>query len=139
MDDLAANKHVVRRFMDAVWRESALARLPEFWTDDCLNHVAPAGAERGLAALHQYHEQFAASFAGFSDVALSVTQQMAEEDRVVTHLLTAGRHTGAFAGLAATGRAVSLATIRIDRLRAGKIAEHWSVADVAGLRQQLQA
>jgi len=34
---------------------------------------------------------------------------------------------------------VALATIRIDRIQGGKIAEHWSVADVAGLIQQLQA
>jgi predicted ester cyclase len=32
-----------------------------------------------------------------------------------------------------------LATIRIDRLAAGRIAEHWSVADMAGLMSQIQA
>ncbi|MFN6455887.1 MAG: ester cyclase [Nostoc sp. EfeVER01] len=29
--------------------------------------------------------------------------------------------------------------IRIDRVQDGKIAEHWSVSDAAGLMQQLQS
>ena len=36
-----------------------------------------------------------------------------------------------------TGKTVTLDTIRIDRVEAGKIAEHWSVADMAGLMQQI--
>jgi predicted ester cyclase len=38
-----------------------------------------------------------------------------------------------------TGRTAPLATIWIDRLRDGRIAEHWSVADMAGFMQQLRA
>ena len=48
------------------------------------------------------------------------------------------KHTGAFFGTPPTGKTVSLATIRIDRLRDRTIAEHWSVADMAGLLQQLK-
>jgi predicted ester cyclase len=55
----------------------------------------------------------------------------------MTHMVTSGRHSGDFMGVPATGRSVSLATIRIDRIVDGKIAEHWSVADMAGLVQQL--
>ena len=86
-----------------------------------------------------YHEQFAAQFAAFSDSAIDVVRQVGESDQVVTQLVTRARHTGDFAGMPATGKAVSLATIRIDRLENGRIAEHWSVADVAGLLEQLRS
>ena len=93
----------------------------------------------GLDALRGYHKAFFAQFAAFSDLEIEIQSQTAEEDRVVTQMVTRGRQTGEFFGIAPTGRAVSLATIRIDALRDGKIAQHWSVADLMGLMQQLQA
>lgn len=66
-------------------------------------------------------------------------QQVAEGDRVVTQIATSARHTAEFMGHAPSGRTVTLATIRIDRLEGDRIAEHWSVADMAGLLAQIQA
>lgn len=134
-----ANKARIRESIEVVWRQGALDRLAEFWTEDCINHAAPAGTEQGLAALYAYHEQFAAFLAAFSDVQITLQQQVAEADRVVTQILTTARHTGPFMGHPGTGRAVALATIRIDRLHDGRIAEHWSVADMAGFMAQLCA
>ncbi len=139
MADLAANKRIVQHFIEAVWRGRDLPALPTFWTDDCVNHAMPGPHNRGLTALRAYHEQFFADFSAFSLVEIHIVQQVAEGDRVVTQMATRAAHTGPFYGVPPTGKDVSLATIHIDRLRAGKIAEHWSVADVAGLMQQLRA
>jgi predicted ester cyclase len=125
-----ANKLVVSKFIEAVWREGRLDRLPEFWTADCINHADLAPKNRGLDALKEYHESFAHSFADFEGTDIALEQQVAENDRVVTQMVTRAVHKP-------TGRHVSLATIRIDGLTHGKIAEHWSVADVAGLMKQL--
>jgi len=119
-------------FHPLVRREGGLERLGDFWTPDCVKHAAPDGQQQGLEAPHAYYEQFAAAFAAFSDANIDIQQQVAEADRVVTQMLTTARHSGIFFGMPATGKTVSLATIRIDRLRDGKIAEHWSVADMAG-------
>jgi predicted ester cyclase len=131
-------KKLIRNFVDAVWVQGQLARLPEFWTEDCINHAAPQGEEKGLAALGAYHTQFAEAFAAFSSTEISILQQIVEGDRVVTHIITTARHTGEFFGVLATGSSVSLATIRIDRVVQGRIAEHWSIADMAGLMRQLK-
>lgn len=131
-------KQRVRDFIDVVWVQQNLDALPEFWTDGCVNHAAPSGSDVGLASLRTYHEQFAVQFGAFSDMTIDIVQQVAEDDRVVTQLTSRGRHSGEFAGVPATGRTVSLVTIRIDRFADDKIAEHWSVADVAGLFQQLK-
>ena len=138
MSDIAANKQAVQGSIQTVWREGNLAALPDFWTEDCLNHAQPGPDNVGLVVLRAYHEQFLVALSALSDVQIDVLQQIAEADRVVTHLIMRAEHTGPFLGFAPTGRSVSLATIRIDRLQAGKIAEHWSVADMAGLMQQLQ-
>ena len=130
---------VVTRFLDAVWRNGELDRLGEFWTADCINHADAAKPNTGLAALKAYHEQFGAAFAGFSDMDIVVLQQVADATKVATHIVTRLRHTGPFAGVTATGKIVTLASMRIDRIVDGKIAEHWSVGDLAGLMRQLQS
>jgi len=138
VDDTDRNKQVIQDFIQVVWREGRLDRLGEFWTEDCINHAAPSDEEKGLTALRAYHAQFGTAFSAFSDMQINLQQQVAEADRVVTQIVATVRHTGAFLGIAPTSRTVSLATIRIDRLQGGKIAEHWSVADMAGLVQQLK-
>ena len=95
-----------------VWAGRDLSTLPSFWTADCVNHADPMQNNVGLDALRAYHESFFVNF-----------------------LLA---FSAAF-GHAPTGRNVSLASIRIDRFVSSKIAEHWSVADMAGFLQQLQA
>lgn len=122
--DVEGNKRVVRDFIDAVWIRQDFAALDRYWTPDCVNHAAAAGRDVGLDALRGYHEQFAAQFAAFADIAIDLIQQVGQGDRVVTQLSTRARHSGNFAGVAATGKTTTLATIRIDRLRNGRIAEH---------------
>jgi len=138
MDDEAGHKRLILNFIQAVWVGGDLDALDRFWAADCINHAAPAEASRGLAALRSYHEQFMEAFAAFSDFRNEILQQVSEGDRVVTQILSHARHTGPFLGIPATGRGVTLSAIRIDRIRDGKIAEHWSVSDVAGLMERIQ-
>ena len=123
-------KQVVRDFIDAVWRQGRLEELDHWWTEGCINHAAPDGARKGLDALAAYHRAFAEQMAGFAHADIQVVQQVAEGDRVVTQLRTSARHV-------ASGRDVHLDTMRLDRIEDGRIAEHWSVADLAGLATQL--
>ena len=139
MSETQTNKQVIQELIQAVWINRELAALPTFWTEDCINHAMPEPGNHGLDALRAYHEQFFAAFAAFSDIRIEVVQQVAEADRVVSHMMMTARHTGLFLGVPATHKNVSQAAIRIDRFRGGKIAEHWSVSDMAGLMQQLQA
>lgn len=138
MAELATNKRTVRDFINVVWVGQNLTMLSAYWTPECINHAMPGPDNAGLAALQAYHQSFFEEFSAFSNVEIEIVQQIAERDRVVTHLVTRGTHSGPFYAVEPVGKRVSLVTIRIDRLQDGKIAEHWSVADVAGLMGQLQ-
>lgn len=139
MSETTKNKQLVQTFIQAVWNSQNLAALKDFWTEDCINHAMPVINNKGLEVLHAYHESFFADFAAFSNVQIEILQQVAESDRVVNYLKASGEHSGTFFGIAPTGKQVSLLSIRIDRIQDDRIAEHWSVADLAGLMQQLQA
>ena len=117
-----ANKSIITAFIDAVWRRGQIDRLGEFWTPACVKHADASASNTGLTALRAYHQGFGAAFSGFSDMDMA----------------TRLRHTGPFNGVAATGRTVTLGSMRIDRIENGKIAEHWSVGDLAGLMRQLE-
>ncbi len=126
----SAEKRTVEDLIQVVWREGRLDELPNYWTTDCVNHAAPQEARRGLEHLRTYHAVFAEAFADFTDASIDIAQQVAEADRVVTQMRMTAKH-------APSGRTVTLDSIRIDRFEGGKIAEHWSVADLAGLQRQL--
>lgn len=82
-------------------------------------------------------EHVAAWLDGFPDLHFTVEQIFAEGDRVVTHCRMRGTHTGAWQGIAATGREVSLPMIVIQRIAEGKIAEDWVLVESLGFYQQL--
>jgi predicted ester cyclase len=100
----------------------------------------PGTDNRGLKALRLYHDSFfAAFFSAFPDIQIEIMQQVAEGDRMATYITSQGTHSGMFSGLPPTGKHISTAVIRIDRVQNGKLTEHWSVSDAAGLLLQIQA
>ena len=139
MNDLDQNKQIVCRLISEVWNHGNLDRLSEFWDDDCINHAMPGADNRGLKAVRVYHESLAVTLTeAFTDFQTEILQQIAEAESVVTQMRSSGKHSGTFFGIPATGKIITLSAMRIDRFQNGKIVEHWSVADMAGLMQQLQ-
>lgn len=140
MTDLDKNKQVIQNFIQTVWNGRNLTALKDFWTEDCVNHAMLGTNNRGLDMLRLYHDSFFDDFfSAFPDIQIEIMQQVAEDDRVVSYITSHGTHSGSFYGITPTGRSISTSVMRIDRVQDGKIKEHWSVSDAAGLMQQIQA
>ena len=60
-------------------------------------------------------------------------------DRVTTYKTYHGTHRGEFFGVAPTGREIQFETVDVMRVRNGKITDHWGVANLFSLLQQLGA
>jgi predicted ester cyclase len=56
---------------------------------------------------------------------------------VATFKTFSGTHEGEFMGLPPTGRRVVFDVFDLLRIRDGKVVEHWSVTNMAGLIHQL--
>lgn len=78
-----------------------------------------------------------AFLAGFSDLNVTVLDQIEEGEKVTTHAVWSGTHTGEFNGVPATGRAFRNEDITIDHFEGGQIRERWTVGDLLGMMQQL--
>ncbi len=76
-------------------------------------------------------KQYAGSFlAGFSDIAISVKDTIAEGDKVVANWICQGIHTGELLGIAPTGKQATWTGIAIYRFVGGKIEEVWVWNDI---------
>ena len=75
----------------------------------------------------------------FPDVQLSVEDQIAEGDMVVTRWIASGTHQGELMGIAPTGNRVTVAGTSVERVVDGKIEETWENYDALGMMQQIGA
>jgi hypothetical protein len=63
----------------------------------------------------------------------------ARPTRLTTYKTYHGTHKGKFFGIAPTDRQIQFETVDVMRVRDGKITEHWGVANLFSLMQQLGA
>jgi steroid delta-isomerase-like uncharacterized protein len=127
------NKAQVRRVIEEIYNRGDLAAVDELASSDLVIHASSQDI-RGRDGAKQY---VAALRAGFPDLHLTVEDQVAEGDMVVTRWTASGTHTGAFQGIPATGKAIRVTGTDIDRIIDGKTVECWAHVDELGLMQQL--
>ena len=78
-----------------------------------------------------------ALWSAFPDLTITVEDLIAEGDRVASRTTLRGTHDGELFGAPPTGRALTVPMMSIERIAAGRVAEHWRVSDELGLLRQL--
>ena len=66
----------------------------------------------------------------YPDLHLTVEQQIAEGDWVVTLVTARGTHRGVWLGMAPTGKVVEMTAVNLDRVIEGRIVEHGGAANL---------
>lgn len=82
-------------------------------------------------------ELFRSSYGAFPDMRHDVQEVLPSGEHVTVRLVVVATHKGAYEGVAATGRQVTVAAIHILRIVNGKIAEWWAAEDDLGLLRQI--
>ena len=73
------------------------------------------------------------------DLRITLEDDIAEEDKVVSRWTAQVTHQGELMGIAPTGNQVTIMGITIHRIEDGKIVEEWENWDALGLMQQIGA
>ncbi len=134
---MSANKEIVRRVVEGVWRDRNFAIVDDLVAEDYVGHYP---SEPGPIQGRDGFKQFAAIYqTAFDDALVTIDDQIAEGDQVVTRWTGRGTHTGELMGIAPTGKEVTVSGITITRLADGKIAEEWDLMDALGMLVQLGA
>jgi steroid delta-isomerase-like uncharacterized protein len=117
------NKTLIRRWLDEVFTRGDLDEADELFTSNYALHdpsfpddvYGPEGIKRYVTAYR----------VAFPDLRVTIEDQLAEEDKVVTRWTVRGTHSGEFLGLLPTGDEVTVSGIEFDRIARGKIDEAW--------------
>jgi predicted ester cyclase len=130
------NKLLVRRFVTEVISGGDMAAADALMAPHYVLHFsgAPGPLDR------EGFKGFLVAFRnGFPDMRETVEDLVAEGDKVAVRGTTRGTHTGAFQGIAPTGREIEVGWTGIFRIADSRIVEDQVTFDNLGLMQQLGA
>ena len=128
------NKALVRKFFEEVWSRGNVAALDEYLAPDFVVHDALSREEGGT---EDYKRAVAEQIAASSDFHVSIEEQIAESEKVVTRHIDSGTHDQEeFEGFAPSGARITMENITINRVVEGKIVQERNVANVSPLWQQ---
>lgn len=134
---MTANKEIVRRLVDEVWAEHNLAAVDELVARDYVGHdptrPGPIHGPEG------YKESVGVYLSAFPDAAITIDDQIAEGDQVVTRWTGRGTHKAELMGIAPTGKEVTVSGLTVSRIANGKVAETWELFDTLGMLVQIGA
>ena len=85
-------------------------------------------------------EFFRLLLVAFPDLRMDVEDLIAHDDKTVARVTVTATHQGEFMGVPPTGNRVEMMLVDIMRFDdAGRVCEHWGVADMLSLMQQIGA
>lgn len=103
--------------------------------DDFVEHDEVPGLPPTKEGVLDY---FRLLLTAFPDMRMDVEDLMADGDKTVARVRATAKHDGEFMGVPPTGKQVAIQLIDIMRFDAdGHVCEHWGVADMLSLMQQL--
>ena len=128
------NKRLVRGFIEQVINQGDIDAAGRFFADDVVELDPFPGQGPGLAGVKEVVRGMRGAF---PDMRWAVEEQIAEGDKVLTRFVWTGTHEGAFFGVPATQRRVSVRGMVIDRIEDAKVKDTRIQMDVFGLMQQI--
>jgi steroid delta-isomerase-like uncharacterized protein len=130
--NLEENKALVRRWIEEGFNKRNLKAVDEIFVED----FAVSGQRIGRAGLRQ---NMTRHFTAFPDLQVTITEVLAEGDKVVIWYTVQGTHRGEFEGVRPTGKLVNWFGSDLLRIAGGKIVEGRFLDDSLGLLRQLGA
>jgi len=121
VDTMAANKQFILDYFAALNKDKSPATVDAYMTDEVLKeHIV----------------MFETAFPGYQ---LTAEEMIAEGNLVFVRTRFEGTHDGDLMGMAPTGKAVSIEIALTYRIENSKIVDHWMLADLLGVMQQIGA
>jgi predicted ester cyclase len=135
--DAESNKAAVLRLNAELWdKKNPEAAMNGIFASDLMNHAAIPEAQ-GAAGMRTISRKL---FAAFPDLTFTVTDLIAEGDRVVLRVVFDGTQTGSLdfkPPVPATGKHARVDQVHTFRFKDGKIVESWMTMDHLDLMKQL--
>ena len=130
-----ANRKLIETYFYEVWNNGDFSKLGEIIDSAYINHnpstpdplPGPEGLKPIITAMRH----------GMPDLHYTIKDAVVTSDKVVARVLVKGTHLGILFGIPPTGKRIEVEQINIERIKSGKIVEHWRVTDELKMMQQL--
>ena len=134
---MAEGAELIQEFYDEMLTKGNLDKMDDYVTDDVVDHEEgmpgqPEGKEGVAFFVNTMRD-------AFSDIKATSEVTLESGDLACARCTITAKHTGEFMGVPASNKSVEIETIDIIRIEDGKCAEHWGVADMMSVMQQIGA
>jgi predicted ester cyclase len=128
------NKAIFRRYIEEVPNQGDLEAVDEIFDRYIAHQPDGSTLERGPEDVKRFTEEYRSAFHNMS---LSIDDQIAEGDKVMTRVTLRGTHLGELRGMAPTGKEIEIKGVGIFRFsEEGKVVESWDALDQLSLMRQ---
>jgi predicted ester cyclase len=129
------NKALIRRVLDEAINQGNVDIIDELIASPCASQNGNGTVnEVGLQHIKQIIKMFRKAF---PNLQVTVDEQIAKGDKVVTRWTLRGTHMDELLGLPPTGRQITVGGVAISRISAHKLVDYWGNFDALGLMEQL--
>jgi steroid delta-isomerase-like uncharacterized protein len=108
----------------------------DLFADDFVDHTPQQNTTPDKDGVWRLYHTLRAAFPDFH---AEIHWQTAKGEIVTTYKTYHGTHQGAFLGVEPTGRRIHFETVDVMRVHNDKVTDHWGVANIFSLMQQLAA
>lgn len=130
------NKALVRRYYEEVVSTGAVDALARFVAPD---YVEVHDNSRYPIGLDGARQHLLGVRRTYPDLRLTVEQQIAEGEWVVSRVTMRGTHAGEWQGIKPTGKTVEVTAVNLDRVVGTRIVEHGGAANLLGPLMEIGA
>src|SRR5205085_3520759 len=124
------NKNIVRRLLEEVFNNNNLSVADELIANNYTYREPTIGEKRGREGFRELVTTYKTAF---PDAKMTINDQVAEGDRVVTRWTATGTQRGELFGTPPTNRNVTVQGVIVSRITNGKVTEEYEVFDTLGM------
>jgi predicted ester cyclase len=133
---MADAKLIVKQLFEEPWKGN-LDVIDKYVAPGYVGHdPSEPDAIRGPEGFRAFVQKY---LTGFPDGRIVVDDQIVQGDKVATRWTGRGTHTGEIAGIAPTGKQITVSGLTISKLEGGLLIEDWTTWDTLGMLIQLGA
>lgn len=128
------NKSIVRRYYEEVLNRRQLQVFDELADPNFVSYLADG---KGISS-EIYKQAITGTLAAIPDLKVTIEDQIAEDDKVVTRWKAQGIPLVEFAGIKPNGKSISVTAIHVHRLQNRKLLEHWEAINLHAIQRVKQ-
>lgn len=129
------NIKIAKQYINEAWNNGRIEILDEIFDSSYVNHsIGNPAQDKGTQGVKDIIGLLRGAF---PDLKFEIRNIFSNDDFVFIHSTMTGTHKGSLFGIKPTGNKVTVNQMQVEKIKNGKIIEHWRQSDDLGMLKQL--